>query len=117
MTDYRERYATLMGAMGHLGGAIPETMGPFGELHKGSCADGALDTKTKELIALGIGVAVRCEGCIVCHVQDALTAGATREEVLETLGVAVLMGGGPSVVYATEAHEMLDQLAPAPMLA
>ena len=113
MTTYHEKYTKLQADMGALGKAIPRTMTGFAEVHKTAATDGALDAKTKELIALGIGVTIRCEGCIVCHVQDALAAGATREEVLETLGVAVLMGGGPSVVYASEALEALDELAPA----
>lgn len=109
---YRERYTKLMADMGGLGKAIPGPMAGFVQLHQAAGADGALDGKTKELIALGIAVTVRCEGCIVCHVQDSLTAGATRAEIEETLGVAVLMGGGPSVVYACEALEALDELAP-----
>lgn len=112
MSTYREKYDALMANMGSLGKAIPGPMGGFGQLHKAAGADGALDGKTKELIALGIAVTVRCEGCIVCHVQDSLTAGASREEIQEVLGVAVLMGGGPSVVYACEALEALDELAP-----
>jgi AhpD family alkylhydroperoxidase len=84
---------------------IPETMAGFGELH----AAGALDTKTKELIALSIGIAVHCNGFIVFHVHDALKAGANRQEILETIGVAILMRGGPSMVYGCEALEALEQ--------
>ncbi|WP_223145160.1 carboxymuconolactone decarboxylase family protein [Actinotalea subterranea] len=113
MTRYHDRYTALMAGMSALGGAVPGPMAAFGQLHRSAGADGALDGKTKELIALGIAVTVRCEGCIVCHVQDSLTLGATREEIQEVLGVAVLMGGGPSVVYACEALEALDELAPA----
>jgi len=113
MTSYHDRYTKLMADMGALGKAIPEPMTAFSQLHEATSADGALDGKTKELIALGIGVTIRCEGCIVCHVQDSLSMGATREEIQEVLGVAVLMGGGPSVVYACEALEALDEFAPA----
>ncbi|MDH3582105.1 MAG: carboxymuconolactone decarboxylase family protein [Hyphomicrobiales bacterium] len=84
-------------------------MGTFWKLHKTAVGDGVLDTKTKELMNLAISVAVRCDGCIAHHVYDALEAGATREEIAETLGVAVLMGGGTSVVYATHAMEALEQ--------
>lgn len=72
-------------------------------------ADGVLSAKVKELIALGIAITVRCDGCIAFHVHDALEAGASRKEVAETIGVAVLMGGGPSVVYGSEALEALEQ--------
>ena len=72
-------------------------------------ADGALDTKTKEPIALAISVAVLCDDCIAHHNYDALEAGATREEIADAFGVAILMGGGTSVVYATHAIEAVDQ--------
>jgi AhpD family alkylhydroperoxidase len=65
--------------------------------------------KIKELIALGIGIAVRCDGCIAYHVHDALRAGATHQEIVETIGVAVLMGGGPAAMYGSEALEALEQ--------
>ena len=58
---------------------------------------------------MSIGIALRCNGCIAFHVHDALDAGANRQEVLETIGVAILMGGSPSMVYGCEALEALDQ--------
>ena len=108
-TNHIETYAKLRSLSAQLISEIPNTMAGFGELHASSMSAGALDTKTKELIALSIGIAVRCNGCIAFHVNDALVAGATREEVLETIGVAILMGGGPSMVYGCEALEALDQ--------
>ncbi|MFO7767486.1 MAG: carboxymuconolactone decarboxylase family protein [bacterium] len=107
--DYTEIRSSVQKRMGRLGEGIPETMGGFQELHEASVADGALSTKTKELIALAIGVTVRCDGCIAYHVKEALDAGASREEILETLGVTILMGGGPGVVYASEAMEAAEQ--------
>ena len=73
--------------------------------------DGMLDPKTKELIAAAIGVAVRCDGCIAFHVKALVQQGASREEILEMLGMAVYMGGGPSMVYAAQALEAYDQFA------
>lgn len=84
-------------------------MKSFQELHHAAIADGALSAKQKELIALGIAVAIRCSYCTLLHVNAALQAGATREEIMETLGVAVLMGGGPSATYATEAIKALEE--------
>jgi AhpD family alkylhydroperoxidase len=69
----------------------------------------ALDPKTKELIALGIAVAVRCEDCIGFHVKAACERGASREEVLEALAMAIYMGAGPSVMYASHALEAFGQ--------
>lgn len=107
--DYPAYRRRLQGLVGRLHKELPGAIGAFGQLHDKSLADGALPGKTKELMALAIAVAVRCEGCIAYHVHDSLKAGASREEVLETLGVAVMMGGGPSAVYACEALEALDQ--------
>jgi AhpD family alkylhydroperoxidase len=60
-------------------------------------------------MALGIAVAIRCDNCIAYHVHDALKVGATRAEIVETLGVAMMMGGGPATMYACEAFEALEQ--------
>ena len=107
--DFPKRYDNICQQMGDLGHMLPETMAAFSQLHKASVSDGALSGKVKELIALGIAITVRCEGCIAFHVRDAIQAGATPEEIAETVGVAVLMGGGPSVVYGCEALEALEQ--------
>jgi AhpD family alkylhydroperoxidase len=107
--DYPDIYAHLIHLMGRLASEAPGVMNGFAALRSASTADGALPTKTKELIALAIGIAVHCDGCIAYHVHDALHAGATRAEVIETIGVAVMMGGGPSVVYGCEALEAVEQ--------
>lgn len=86
--DYNKK---VRGLMGKLGVAIPNTMSGFVGLHKAASADGALSPKIKELISLAIGITVRCNGCIAFHVHDAMQAGATRQEIMETIGVAVLM--------------------------
>lgn len=87
----------------------PDVMKGFSALAQAALAAKALDTKTKELIALAIGVATRCDGCIAFHAQAALKQGASREEVMETLGMAIYMGAGPSVMYAAQAMEAYDQ--------
>ncbi len=81
----------------------------FTDLHAASTKDGAVTSKTKELIALGIAIASNCDGCIAYHVHDAMQAGATSEEIMETIGVAIMMGGGPALVYGCEAVEALEQ--------
>ncbi len=81
----------------------------FANLHRAAVAPGVLDARTKELIALSISVATQCDGCVALHTNDALRAGATSEEIAEALGVAVLMGGGPALVYATHAMEAVEQ--------
>ena len=87
----------------HLRGGAPEVMKAFSAIAQAALAPKALDTKTKELVALGISVAIRCDDCIAFHVKAALDQGATRDEVLETLGTAIYLGAGPSVMYASHA--------------
>ena len=72
---------------------------------------GELDVKVKELIATGIAIAARCDGCIASHVGAALKAGASRQELVEAIGVALLMGGGPSSIYGAQALSAVDELA------
>lgn len=109
MKNFPEHYKELSEWMEKLGMASPEVMQGFGALHQASVKAGALDEKTKELIALGIAITVRCDGCISFHVHDAMKAGASKEEILETVSVAILMGGGPSVVYGIEAFQAVHQ--------
>ncbi|NCU11246.1 MAG: carboxymuconolactone decarboxylase family protein, partial [Sphingomonadaceae bacterium] len=66
---------------------------------------------TKELLAMAIAVAIRCDGCIAFHAKAALQNGATREEIMETMGLAIYMGAGPSLMYAAQAVEAFDQFA------
>jgi AhpD family alkylhydroperoxidase len=83
----------------------------FATLAQTALASKALDGKTKELIALAIAVAVRCDDCIGFHVKAAVEQGASRDEVAETLGMAIYMGAGPSVMYASHALEAFNQFA------
>jgi AhpD family alkylhydroperoxidase len=75
---------------------------------RGTYVDGALNTKTKEMIALAISTALRCDGCVAYHAKRVAELGASREEVLEMLAVTVQMGGGPGMVYAGEALRAFD---------
>lgn len=103
---YRDHLNLLMKRMSK------ELAGPaagFAQLHSKSLADGVLSRKSKELTALGIAIAARCDACIAYHVHGALRAGATRPEIVETIGVAMMMGGGPATMYGCEAFEALEQ--------
>ncbi len=88
---------------------LPEVMQGFSALSGAATKDGALDKKTKELIALALGVAARCDGCIGFHVKALVGLGATLQEVEEVLGMAVYMGGGPSLMYAADAIAAFEQ--------
>lgn len=106
--EYREKLNTLTRK---IGAKIPSTLSSFANLHKEGLKDGVLPHKVKELMALAIAITTHCKGCIGFHVHDALKSGATAEEVLETIGVAILMGGGPGLVYGCEAMEALEQFS------
>ncbi|MDR3214069.1 MAG: carboxymuconolactone decarboxylase family protein [Azoarcus sp.] len=112
-TQYQDAGKKNMSRMKELAAAIPGVMKSFQELGKAAIADGALDGKTKELIALALGVASRCEGCVAFHAQMLVKLGATRAEVMETLGVAIQMGGGPSMMWALEAMTAFDEFSAA----
>ncbi len=110
--DYVELHRQLEERLTQLGQQLPGPMSGFARLHKKAVEDGALSGKVKELMALAISIAVGCEGCIAYHVHDAVAAGATRAELLETIGVGLLMGGGPGSIYAAHALEAVDQFFP-----
>ena len=94
-----------------LRGDLPEVMRAFSELARAATRDGALDRKTKELIALALGVAARCDACIGFHVQSLASLGVTKKELEETLAMAVYMGGGPSLMYSANAMAAFDEFA------
>ena len=83
--------------------AIPEVYASFADLHEAALADGVLESKAKELIALAIAVSQGCDGCIASHARGAARQGATMEEAAEAIGVAVLMTGGPGTVHGPRA--------------
>jgi len=93
--------------------AIPDVYRGFAELSGAAFADGELDRKTKELIALAIGVVEGCDGCIASHGQSAARAGATRQEAAEAIGVTFLMHGGPATVHGARAYEAFCEFADA----
>jgi AhpD family alkylhydroperoxidase len=95
----------------NLRGGAPEVMKAFANIAQSALAPKALDRKTKELIAVGISVAVRCDDCIGFHVKAAIEQGASQEEVIEALATAIYMGAGSSVMYATHALDAYAQFA------
>lgn len=109
MRDYPDLYHSLMGLLKDLKKDLPEPTSAFSKLHKSALKAGALDSKTKELMALSIAIAQRCNECISVHVHDSLNMGASKEEILETIGVAIMMGGGPALMYGCEAYGALKQ--------
>ena len=95
----------------NLRASAADVMKAFSGIAQSALAEKALNGKTKELIALAIAVAVRCDDCIAFHVRAAIEQGASRDEVIEALGMAIYMGAGPSVMYASHALEAHSQFA------
>ena len=110
-TDYQEVIENLYESVGRLNKGLPDVMSGYATMSAAAKKAGALDIKTKELIAIAISVANRCDGCIAAHTNAAAKHGVNREELLETVGIAIYMGGGPSTVYAAEVLDAFDQFA------
>lgn len=108
-TDFRQLTQGISADLASLRASTPDTMKAFNELGRSALADGVLSRKAKELIALALSVAARCDACIGFHVQALVKLGATRQEVDETLAVATYMGGGPSLMYAARAVSAFEE--------
>ena len=109
----KEVLAEFQANMPKLQKAIPEVTADFAKkLMPDALKDGVLSTKVKELVALGIAVCATCDYCIAIHVKKCFEAGATKEEIAEALGVAILMGGGPALTYSTFAMQAIEDFAP-----
>ena len=109
--SYTEKLATTRQNLRGLRKAIPDTFAGFVQMEQAASAEGALTHKQKELLCLGIAVALRCEDCILSHVGALIRAGGTREELSEALGTAVQMSGGPGLMYAAKALAAYDEMA------
>ena len=112
MSEMRQAMQDVKRAMGTLSKQVPEEMKGFSDFMCTVLTPGKLDLKTKELIALGMGLTSRCKYCIGIHTQKALAAGATPEELWEVATVAVMMGGGPAMTYVAELQKALEEFAP-----
>lgn len=109
--SYPEITKRISSGMKTLRSDITDTMQGFSAMATAATKDGVLDKKTKELIALAIGVSTRCDGCIGFHAKALVDLGATKEEIEETLGMAIYMGGGPSLMYAADAMLAYEQFS------
>lgn len=109
--SYTDKISAMRGDLRALNKAMPEAAKGFGALSRAAHDGTALGAKEKELIALGIAVATRCEPCIMFHVEALMKTGATREELADMLAIAVQMGGGPSLMYSGKALACWDEFA------
>lgn len=109
--SYREITQRVSASLAKLRADIPDTTKGFSLMAQSALRDGALDKKTKELIALALGVAAHCDACIGFHVEALVKLGVTRPQIEEALGMAVYMGGGPSLMYAAEALSAYEEIS------
>lgn len=107
--DFDQIANDVMTGVGLMRQGAPDAMKAFAALSAAATATHAIDTKTKELMALAIGIAVHCDGCVAYHTKMAHQHGASREEIAETVALAVYMGGGPAAVYGGDALRAYDQ--------
>ncbi len=107
--DYRNLTRDISAYTGELRKLAPDAMQGFYALAKSATADGVIDKKTKEMIALAIGVTQRCDGCIGFHAKALKELGASRQEIAEVMAMCVYMGGGPALMYAADALRAWDQ--------
>ncbi|MBC7604762.1 MAG: carboxymuconolactone decarboxylase family protein [Ramlibacter sp.] len=110
-STYHDLTLGVTARLGSLRTGARDVMKSFGDLGRFALADGALDKKTKELMALALGIAAHCDPCIGYHMQTLVKLGVTRQELDETLGVAVYMGGGPSLMYAANAIAAFEEFS------
>ncbi len=110
-TSYIDLTQSVSKNLATLRSDIPDVMKGFSDLARAATKDGALDKKTKELIALTLGVAAHCDACIGFHAQTLVKLGATKAEVEEALGMAVYMGGGPSLMYSANALAAFEEFS------
>ncbi|MFO1415399.1 MAG: carboxymuconolactone decarboxylase family protein [Burkholderiales bacterium] len=103
--------------LSYLRAELPDVLKGFNDLGKAASKAGVLDEKTKELIAIALGVAGHCDACIGFHVKALVRLGGTKKELAEALSMAVYMGGGPSLMYAANTLAAYDEFAPAPAAA
>ncbi|MGI8568146.1 MAG: carboxymuconolactone decarboxylase family protein [Methylocella sp.] len=100
MLDWNEYHRQLLAAIGEIGKTSPDTLRGYRGLSDAGTKAGRLDAKTRELIALAVSVTRQCDGCITVHTDAAAKHGATREEIVEALGVAIAVNAGAALVYS-----------------
>jgi AhpD family alkylhydroperoxidase len=112
--SYRQITSSISATLGRLRADCPDTLRGFSALAQAATREGALDRKTKELIAMALSIGARCDPCIGYHAEALVKLGATRAEFEDMLGMCVYMGGGPSLMYAAKALQAFEEFSAAP---
>ena len=107
MLDWNTYRKQLLAAIADIGRTSPEITRGYQGLSQAGAKSGTLGAKTRELIALAVAVTRQCDGCIAVHVDAAAKHGATREEVVEALGVAIAVNAGAALVYSARVADAM----------
>jgi AhpD family alkylhydroperoxidase len=108
MFDWKAYAAQINTAVKEMAAANPEIVKAYAGLHGANAKATRIDAKTRELIAVAVAVTLRCDGCINAHTDAAIKAGATKEEVIDALGVAILVNAGAAMVYSARTIDAYD---------
>jgi len=109
MESYTDKLEEVKRLIARLQKESPAQTAAFNQFMMSVEKPGALDTKAKELINVALAISAQCEWCIALHVKGALTKGANREEILEAAMQAVLMHGGPALMYMIPVEKAIDE--------
>jgi AhpD family alkylhydroperoxidase len=110
--DWKEYRSAINGAIGEIRAANPDLVKAYAAFHHANSASKHLDAKTRELIALAVAVTLRCDGCINAHTEAAVHAGASKDEIVDALGVAVMVNAGATMVYSGHVVDAFHTYAP-----
>jgi AhpD family alkylhydroperoxidase len=108
MLDWNAYRDQIKAAVKEISAVSPDIVKAYAGLHHANSQSTHIDKKTRELIALGVAVTLRCDGCINAHTDSAIMAGATKEEIIEALGVAIMVNAGAAMVYSARAVDAFD---------
>jgi AhpD family alkylhydroperoxidase len=102
---YKKELAAVTNQIGHIS---PDITRGYQLLSVAGTKTGKLDAKTRELIGLAVAVTLRCDGCITVHTDAAIKNGASKEEIVEALGVAIALNAGAALVYSSRVVDAFE---------
>ncbi len=112
MENWKRYSEEIAARVREIGAANPDLIKAYAEFHHANAKSTHIDAKTRELIALAVSVTLRCDGCINAHTQAAVKAGASKEEVVDALGVAIMVNAGAAMVYSARTIDAFDTYKP-----
>jgi AhpD family alkylhydroperoxidase len=108
MLDWKVYRDQVNAAVKEISAANPDIVKAYAGFHQANAKSAHIDARTRELIALAVAVTLRCDGCINAHTDAAVKAGATKEETVDALGVAIMVNAGAAMVYSARTIDAYD---------